>query len=144
MSGRIIFWRNDETSTFGRPPVDSLDNINEFLFVRYSPVDLIVVTRSQVDHDMFISVEEHECTIIVQFVHLVEIRNFRDVDQIENGKILDLFRDSIECLVHSHTFFIMVMAETDTDDTIFFDEDGLVDMPARVKMGHKIRHGGLA
>lgn len=25
-------------------------------------------------------VEEHECTIIVQFVHLVEIRNFRDVD----------------------------------------------------------------
>lgn len=46
---------------------------------------------------------------------------------------MDLFRYSIECLVHSHTFFIMVMAETDTDDTIFFDEDGLVDMPARVK-----------
>lgn len=54
---QLTFWRNDETSTFGRSSVDSLDNIDElnpcelpwkihklvwwsayFLLVRYSPV----------------------------------------------------------------------------------------------------------
>lgn len=25
-------------------------------------------------------VEEHECTVVIQFVHLVEIRNLSDVD----------------------------------------------------------------
>lgn len=53
--------------------------------------------------------------------------------QVENRKILNLLRYSIKCLVHSHTFFIVVVAETDTDDTIFFNEDGLVDVPAGVK-----------
>lgn len=46
---------------------------------------------------------------------------------------MNLLRYSIKCLVHSHTFFIVVVAETDTDDTIFFNEDGLVDVPAGVK-----------
>ena len=41
------------------PSVDHLDNIHELLLVVHGPVNLIVVTRSEVNH-VFVSEEKHD------------------------------------------------------------------------------------
>lgn len=45
----------------------------------------------------------------------------RELTKVDDGKVLDLFGNSIEGLVHCHTVFVVVMAEADADYSIFFD-----------------------
>ena len=45
---------------------------------------------TQIDHDVFVSVKEHDGARIVQLVHLVEVGDFGNVDEIHAGEILDL------------------------------------------------------
>ena len=70
---RVIFWGNDKTATFASSSVDSFYDINELLLVLNGPVDFVVVTCSQVNHYVLVSVKEHYCAGVVQFVHLVEV-----------------------------------------------------------------------
>lgn len=81
--GRITFWGNDQTSTFRCTSVDSLDDVDELhtvfkvrqlrrfdhqsqsrrgeergiylLFVIHRPINLVVVTRSQIYHDVLVA-----------------------------------------------------------------------------------------
>lgn len=57
---RVVLWTDDETSTFGRPSIDDFNDIDEFLFIFNSPIDLVVISRSQIHHDVLVSVEEHD------------------------------------------------------------------------------------
>jgi hypothetical protein len=43
------------------------------LLVFHCPIDLIVVSCAQIDHDVLVAEEEHDGTRIVQLVHLVEV-----------------------------------------------------------------------
>lgn len=74
-------------------------------------------------------------------VNLVEIRDRCDVDQVDDGKVLNLFCDRIQGLVHGHTLRVPVMTESDDDDAVFLRLDGFVDVPPRGEMGKKVRHG---
>jgi hypothetical protein len=89
---------------------------------------------------MFIPEKEHDRTRIVKFLHLVEVEDFIDVDQVENGKVFAFIGDSIKDLVLFHAFFIPVAAETDDNYAVVFGHDCLVDVPASVEMGEHVRH----
>lgn len=54
-------------------PVNCLHNINEFLFVIHGPVNFVVISRPQINHDMLVAKEKHNCAWIIEFVHCVEI-----------------------------------------------------------------------
>ena len=57
--GRIILGRYDETPSLACPPIHHFDNVDKFLFVGQCPIDLVVVTRTQIDHDVFVAIKEH-------------------------------------------------------------------------------------
>ena len=75
--GGIIFGRDHQTSPLPGPPVYSLHNVHQLLFVLHGPVNLVVVPRAQVDHDVFVPEEEHGGAGVVQLVHLIEIGNLQ-------------------------------------------------------------------
>ena len=72
--------------------------------------------------------------------HLVEIRYLCDVAQVNDGKVLYLFRDGVERLVHHHALRVPVVPEADDNDAILFRFDRLVDVPARGKVRQEIGH----
>lgn len=80
-------------------------------------------------------VEEHECTGVIQLVHLVEIRHLGNVDEVHDGEVLHLFMHTPHRLVHQHAFWVVVVPKTNADDSVFFTEDGLVNMPPGVETG---------
>lgn len=51
---RIILWRHHQTSSFSRPSVHRFNNVYHLLLVLHRPVDLIVVTGAQINHDVFV------------------------------------------------------------------------------------------
>jgi hypothetical protein len=108
-----------------------------------------------------VPIKEHNCTGIVQLVHLcslgqdqvqdthgkrphlVEIRNFCDVRKIDDGEVLDLLSDCVKCFVHNHALGVPVMSKANYHNSIFFGFDGFVYVPARRKVRQEIRHGRL-
>lgn len=65
---RIIFGGYDETTAFTGPSIYRLDDVDHFLFILNCPVDLVVVTCSQIYHNMLIPEEKHGSAGIVQLV----------------------------------------------------------------------------
>lgn len=64
----IIFWWHHKTSAFSCTSINRLYNVNHFLFVFQGPVDFVVVTRAQINHDVFVAEEEHAGARVVQLV----------------------------------------------------------------------------
>ena len=100
--GGVVLGRNDQTTTFACSSVHRLNNIYEFLFVCQGPVDLVVVTRPKIDHDVLVSEEEHDSARIVQLVHSIEIRHLRDVHQVYDTEVFNLIGNVEQRLVHFH------------------------------------------
>ena len=92
-------------------------------------------------HDVFVSVEKHRRTGIVEFIHGVEIWYLINVYDIDNGKILDLFGNIGEDFVLHHADGVRVSSKSNDDDAVFFRDDGLIDFPAAIEMRKEIRHG---
>ena len=67
--------------------VDSLDNIDQLLFVLQDPVQLVVVTSSEITHHMLVSVEEHDCHPVVKLVHGAEIGDLVEVAEVDDGEV---------------------------------------------------------
>lgn len=109
-------------------------------------IDAAYTRKAQED----IPVEEHHRAGVIQLVHLpssaslvsigphmqlrathlVEVRNLRNIDQVDDSEILDLVRDGVERLVHDHALRVPVVAEAEDDDSVFLRFDRFVDMPA--------------
>lgn len=138
--GGVVFGRHHQTPPFPCAPVHRLHDINHLLFIIYRPVDLIVVTCTQINHYVLVPKEVHHRARVVQLVHLVKVRHLRDVDQVHHGVVLDLVADPVERLVHLHAGGVPVVTEADDDDAILLTEDGLVDLPAVVEMAQHVRH----
>ena len=93
--GRVVFRRDDQTPAFTCAQVDGLDDVDHFLLVLQCPVDFVVITGAQIDHDVLISEEKHHRAGVVKLVHLVEIRHFCYVDQIDDCEIVYLFAGAL-------------------------------------------------
>lgn len=77
------------------------------------PINFVVVAGAGVYHDMFVSVEEHEGHLIVEFIHGVEVRYSRDVDNVEGHKIAEFVGSFHDDFVHDHTGRIPIVAPAD-------------------------------
>ena len=104
------------------------------------PVDFVVVAGACVDHDVFVSVEEHEGHLIVEFVHGVEVWDFGDVDYVEGDEVAEFVGYFHDDFVHLHAFGVPVVAEADDDEFLWFGYDGLVYFPAVVEVGEEEGH----
>lgn len=89
------------------------------------PIDFIIVSRSEVHHDMLVAKEKHGGARIKQLVHDVEIRHLANIDQIDHCEILDVFGETEKHFILTHAGLVVVVTETDHDDTILFAQDGL-------------------
>lgn len=58
---------DDKTPSLFGAAIDGLDDVDELLFVLKDPVELVVVSRAEITHDVLISEEEHDGTRIVEF-----------------------------------------------------------------------------
>jgi len=58
--GGVIFGSDNKTTTLPRTAVDGLDNVDELLIVLQSPIDLVVVASTKIDHDVLVPEEEHD------------------------------------------------------------------------------------
>lgn len=72
----VILRRVDQTAALARALVHRLDNVDCLLCVGHCPVDLVVVTRAEIDHHVLVAVEKHRCAWVVQLVHSVEVVDF--------------------------------------------------------------------
>ena len=117
---RVILWGDDKTLSFTRSSIHNLQYIYQLLLVIQSPNHLIIVSCSEVYHDVSISEEEHDCACIIQFVHCVEVGHLRDVNDVEHCKFLDRFRTLDEDLIVLHTCLVGIVSESDADDSVFF------------------------
>lgn len=61
---------------------------------------------------MFVAEEEHHRAGVVQFVHFIEVRYFRNIDQIDDCKILYFLGNAVHDLVHFHARGIPIVSET--------------------------------
>lgn len=87
ISKRIVLGRNHQSLSFSGSFVDHFAYIYQVLRLFEDPGDLIIVSSARIDHDMFVSVEEHESKWIKELVHLVEVWYFCDVHHVEYDEI---------------------------------------------------------
>lgn len=146
---------DDQTTALLGTTIDGFDDVDQFLFVFQDPVQLIVITGSEITHDVLVTEEEHDGTRIIKLcehsvshgdrgysvgtsrqltIHLVEIRDLVDIADVNDRKTLDLVGDLVEDFVLAHAPSIPISAESDHNQALLFAEDGLVDMPAGVEM----------
>ena len=117
---RVVLRRDDKTLSFTRSSVHNLQYVYQLLLVIQSPNHLIIVSSSEVYHDVSISEEEHDCARIIQFVHCVEVGHLRDVNDVEHGKFLDGLRALDEDLIILHACLVGIVTESDAHDSVFF------------------------
>lgn len=114
----VVFGGNDETFAFACSSIDNFADINELLLVVHSPVDLVVVTRTKIDHHMFVSEEEHDGDRIVKLVHRVEIWYFRDIHEIDHRKVPHFIDNLVQNLVHFHALRVPVVTKSNDHKTV--------------------------
>ena len=56
---RVILRWDDQTPSLSCPSIDHFDNVDKFLFVRQGPIDFVVVSGSEINHNVFVSIKEH-------------------------------------------------------------------------------------
>ena len=82
-----------------------------YLRVLEGPVDLVIISGAQIDHDVLVSVEEHDGAGVVEFVHLVEVGHLCDVYEIGRGKVLHTVGYLIHQLIHLHACGVPVVTK---------------------------------
>lgn len=83
----LTLWTDDQTTALLRALVDGFDDVDQLLFVFQHPIQLVIVTRSEIAHHVFIAIEEHDRHRIVELVHRVEIGDLVDVAQVNDGEV---------------------------------------------------------
>ena len=61
----VIFGCHNKSFSLSGSPVNYFTDINKVLWLFEHPVDFIIVASAGIDHDMFVSVKEHESHFIV-------------------------------------------------------------------------------
>lgn len=83
---RRTFRADNETPPLLGAPIDSLEDIDQFLLVLQHPVKLVVVSGAKITHHVLVAEEEHDRHRVVELVHLFEVRNFVEVAEVDHGE----------------------------------------------------------
>lgn len=140
---RIVLRAHHKTPALLRSPVNRLQNIHQLTLILQHPVQLVIVSRTKITHHVFIPEEEHNRHGIVEFVHGLEVWHFVEIAEINRREVLHSVGDFVQDFVLRHAVGVAVAAEADHDESVFFGENGLVDVPASAQMGEDDgAHGG--
>lgn len=142
--GRVVLGRDDKAPALARAPVDGLNDVDHLMFVVERPVDLVVVARAQVDHDVLVAEEEHDGARVIELVHRVEVRHLRDVHHVDHRKVLDVLGDAAEHLVHLHARRVVVVAEAHDHHAVALVQNRLIHGPAGLQVRQQVRHRTVA
>jgi hypothetical protein len=85
--GRIIFRTDRQPLPLTRRFIRDLHNIHQLLLILNCKVDLVIIARAEIDLDVLVAPEKHDCAWVVDFVHGVEVGNGFVVDGIDDGEI---------------------------------------------------------
>ena len=118
MSGGVVLGAHDKTASLLGSSVDSLKDVDELLLVLQHPLDLVVVTGTQIDHHVLVAEEEHERARVVQLVHLVKVGHLVDIAQVDGGKVADLVGDLVEDFILAHAVWVPISAEANDDEAV--------------------------
>jgi hypothetical protein len=55
---------------------------------------LVVVACAEIDHDVLVPEEEHDCAWVVQLIHGIEVWHLRDIHYVDDSKVLDILSDT--------------------------------------------------
>ena len=64
------------------------------MLILQHPIELVIVTGSEIAHHVLITEEEHESDWVVELVHLLEVWHLVEVANIDDGKVLDAVGDA--------------------------------------------------
>lgn len=78
---------NDQTTTLLGALVDGLDDVDQLLLVLQNPVQLVVVTGSEITHHMFIAIKVHDRHWIVELVHGTKVGDLIEIAEVNDGEI---------------------------------------------------------
>ena len=115
VSGRVVLGTYNQTSALLGTSVDGLDDVNQLLLILQDPVQLVVVSGSEITHHVFVAEEEHDGHRIVKLIHLVEVGDLIQIADIDNSKVLDAIGDAVEDFVLAHTVLVPIATEADND-----------------------------
>lgn len=79
MRSDLTFGADHQTTALLCTLVYRLDDVNQLLLVLQDPVQLVIVSCTEVAHHVLVAVEEHDRHPVVKLVHLVEIGDLVDV-----------------------------------------------------------------
>ena len=68
------------------------------MFVLQNPVELVIVTRSEIAHHVLIPEEKHNGDGVVEFVHLLEVWHLIEITNVDDSEVLDPIGDAYEQL----------------------------------------------
>lgn len=114
---RIILRTYHQTSTLLCTSINDLDNIYQILLVFDGEIELVVVTCAEIAHHVFVTPEEHYCTDIIEFIHLVEVLNFGIVTGVDDRKVSDFVSNLEKHLVLLPCNWVFGIAKTNDHDT---------------------------
>jgi hypothetical protein len=75
MPGGVVLGTDDETTPFPGTTIDCFDNLMHLFLVVQAPIDLVIITSSKITHHVLVTIEEHDCALVVKLVHLVKVRH---------------------------------------------------------------------
>jgi len=75
----VVLRADHQTPALLGAPVHRLDNVDKLLLILKHPVELVVVARAKITHDVFVAEEEHDGARVVQLVHGIEVGDLERV-----------------------------------------------------------------
>lgn len=128
MSCAVILRADHQTSALLGAAEHGLEDVDELLLVIKNPVQLVIVTGSEIAHDVLVAEEEHDGARVVQLVHGVEIGDLRprlepalarillttgethlvDVTKVDGGEILDTVGYLVQHFILPHAVLLGV------------------------------------
>lgn len=78
---------DNQTTALLRALVNGFNDVDQLLLVLQHPIQLVIVTRSEIAHHVFVPVKEHDRHRIVELVHRVEIGDLVDIAQVDNSEV---------------------------------------------------------
>lgn len=88
--GRVILGTNNQTEALSGSPKNHFNYVNHFLFVGQGPVDFVVVSSAQINHDVTIPKKEHSGAIVIKLIHLVKVLHLVYVHHVKNSEVFNL------------------------------------------------------
>lgn len=79
----LTFGADNQTTALLGTLVDGLDDVDQLLLVLQHPVQLVVVSGTEITHHVLVAIEEHDGHAVVKLIHLIEVRDLINIAKVD-------------------------------------------------------------